>query len=141
MNKAILNIFFFAFLMMQVSCLFSQNTKIDQARTHFITQKVNLSEKEAEKFWPVYNEYLDKMKALRTERKNLYSRFYFGANAAESEEFIRKKILLDITEKQIIMDYTERFKKILGVVKTAMFLKAEEEFRLELLKILKDKQE
>jgi hypothetical protein len=30
-----------------------------------LTQKLNLTTKEAQLFWPVYNEYLDKIEALK----------------------------------------------------------------------------
>ncbi|MCX8080379.1 MAG: hypothetical protein N3F09_03985 [Bacteroidia bacterium] len=141
MNKALKKILFIVFLTISTGILHSQNQKIEQARTKFISEKLELSEKEAQKFWPVYNEYLDKQKQIRQERKKLFNSYAYDASDNEAQEFINKKTQLDISEKQLISEYTEKFKKILGAGKTARLLKAEEDFRLELVKILKDKQE
>jgi hypothetical protein len=43
--------------------------KIESFKVAFITQKLNLTTKEAQLFWPVYNEYLDKIEALKNARK------------------------------------------------------------------------
>ena len=42
--------------------------KVEAIRYNFINEKLKLTTNESEKFWPVYNEYNDKVKALR---KNL----------------------------------------------------------------------
>lgn len=121
---------------------FSQNKKIDEARINFISQKLQLSANESKNFWPVYNEYLDEIKALRIERKKLFREFEYSENPAEAEAFIKKYQQLNTTENQIRSEYIQKFKQIIGITKTAHLLKAEEEFRLELVKILKsDKQD
>lgn len=118
----------------------SQNPKIDQARVNFITQKVQLSPAESSKFWPVYNEYVDKIKSIRKQRKKVYKNYEYSANPAEAEFFVKEIIQLEIAEGQVKAEYTQKFRQIIGVVKTAHLLKAEEEFRLELVKILKGEQ-
>lgn len=132
--------YFFVYLFCH--SLAAQNPKIEQARTNFIAQKIQLSSTEANKFWPVYNEYIDKMKAIRLERRKIFSNYAYTNNPAEAEAFIQKQIQLDEAELKIKKEYTQKFKDIIGIVKTAQVFKAEEEFRLELVKILKgDKSE
>ena len=49
-----------------------QNDKrenIEAMKIGFITKKLDLTPEEAQKFWPVYNQYNDKMKDLRKKRK------------------------------------------------------------------------
>ncbi|GAB4202541.1 MAG: hypothetical protein Fur0023_08530 [Bacteroidia bacterium] len=115
----------------------AQSPKVDEARTNFIAQKLQLSPAEAKKFWPVYNEFIDKMRAIRKERKKLFSEYEYSSNPAEAEQFVNKHLQLDNAECQIKTDYTNKFRQIIGPVKTAQLLKAEEEFRKELIKILK----
>jgi len=40
-------------------------------RVSFITTEMQLTPAEAEKFWPIYNEYRDKIKAIRQSGKEL----------------------------------------------------------------------
>lgn len=115
----------------------SQNAKIDQARVNFISQKLKLSESESQKFWPVYNEYLDKMKSIRKERRKLFKEYLYTPNPSDAELFLKKHSQLDAAENQVRMEYTQKFKQLIGVVKTAHLFMAEEEFRIELVKILK----
>ncbi len=115
----------------------SQNPKIDQARANFISQKIQLSPDEKIKFWPVYNEYMDKIKGVLYKRKKLYNNYNYSLNPSDAEDFLKKTIQLDIIENQIKEEYIQKFKQIIGVVKTSHLLKAEADFRLELIKILK----
>ena len=44
--------------------------KIEAMKVGFITQKLDLSSEEAQKFWPVYNKYQDELKGIRESRRN-----------------------------------------------------------------------
>lgn len=116
---------------------FAQQSKVDEARTNFISQKLQLSPSESKNFWPVYNEFTDKMKSIRKERKKLMLSYNYSNNPAEAEAFVSKSIQLENLENQIRTEYYNKFKQIIGVVKTAHLIRAEEEFRTELIKILK----
>lgn len=134
-------IFILAFIFAAL-CVNAQSSKVEQARVNFIAQKIQLTESESKIFWPLYNEYIDKMKAIRRERKKLFKEYNYSNNPSEAEQFIYKNNQFNVSEAQIKNEYIQKFKAIIGVVKTAYLIKAEEEFRLELVKILKnDKQE
>ena len=47
----------------------SKNEKIEAMKVGFITNKLELSAKEAQLFWPLYNEYNQKMDKLRNSKK------------------------------------------------------------------------
>lgn len=117
--------------------MWAQQSKVDEARVNFISQKLQLTPAENKNFWPLYNEYLDKMKFIRKERKKMMMSYNYSQNPADAEAFVSKYIQLEKLENQIKLEYTEKFKQAIGVLKTAYLLKAEEEFRLELIKILK----
>jgi len=116
---------------------FAQSPKIDKARIQFITEKLNLEPAVAQKFWPVYNEYLDKLKSIRHERRKLFQEYNYSNNPAEAEQFLKKYSQLETAEEQLKLEYIQKFKQIIGTVKTAHLIRAEEEFKLELVKILK----
>lgn len=119
----------------------AQSPRVDEARANFIAQKLQLSPSESKAFWPLYNEYIDKMKAIRKERKKLFGGYNYSSNPADAEQFVSKHIQLDNAEAQIRNEYIQKFKQLIGPVKTAYLLKAEEEFRLELIKILKSEKQ
>ena len=93
--------------------------KIQALKIAFITQKLQLSSAEAEKFWPVYNQYENEIKALRANNKN--------GDVLENEQK-----LLDIRKK-----YKPSFEKILGPQKLNDLFNAERDFRNVLIKRLK----
>jgi len=116
---------------------FAQSPKIDKARIQFITEKLNLEPAVAQKFWPVYNEYVDKLKSIRHERRKLFQEYNYSNNPAEAEQFLKKYSQLETAEEQLKLEYIQKFKQIIGTVKTAHLIRAQEEFKLELVKILK----
>ncbi|HWY11958.1 MAG TPA: hypothetical protein VN026_11565 [Bacteroidia bacterium] len=106
----------------------AQADKVDAQRVSFITDKVKLTTTEAQSFWPLYNEYNDKVKALRKNFRANYGNKEDFKSDKEAEDFINAEINLKQSEVDLKKEYTEKFKKVLGVKKTAMLRKAEEEF-------------
>lgn len=98
----------------------SRAEKIQALKIAFITQKLQLTVPEAEKFWPVYNEYQNEIKDLRANRKN--------EDVLENEEK-----LLNIRKK-----YKPSFQKILGAEKLNQLFIAERDFRTILIRRLKN---
>ncbi|MEO9021686.1 MAG: hypothetical protein ABI237_09475 [Ginsengibacter sp.] len=97
--------------------------KIQALKIAFITQKLQLSPAEAEKFWPVYNQYENEIKELHAGNKS--------RDALDNEQK-----LLDIKKK-----YKPSFEKILGPQKLIDLFNAERDFRRVLIKKLKDQRQ
>ncbi len=111
--------------------------KIEALRAAFITEQLGLTSDESQKFWPVYNEYQDKLKAARKEFKNHKGTF---ATDKEAQDFLDAELLLKQREVALYKDYYDRFKKILPVKKVARLRQAEEKFKQVLIEKLKEKQ-
>jgi len=43
----------------------ADGSRIESLKIAYLTQKLNLSTEEAEKFWPVYNKYMDEIRGAR----------------------------------------------------------------------------
>ena len=125
-----------------LSCLFtlaqpgSKREKIEALRVAFITRELSLSTEESQKFWPLYNEYQDKLKAARRELKAHRAGF---ANEKEAQEFLDAELLYRQRELSLYKQYYEKFKQVLPLTKVAALRHAEEEFKKELLKQLQGK--
>ncbi|MBO9635785.1 MAG: hypothetical protein J7578_21955 [Chitinophagaceae bacterium] len=103
--------------------------KIEALKVAYITNKLNLSPEEAQKFWPVYNKYSDELRKVRQE----------GRQNKTPELEIEEKILA------IRKKYNVEFSKVLTAEKVNAFFKAEKEFgtklREEWMERRKQKQE
>lgn len=93
--------------------------KIQALKIAFITQRLDLTSAEAEKFWPIYNEYEHELNNLRLNNRN--------GDVLDNEQK-----LLNIKKK-----YSPSFEKVLGPQKLNKFFNAEKEFRNILIKRLK----
>jgi hypothetical protein len=111
--------------------------KVEALKVSFITEKINLTTQEAQSFWPLYNEYNDKIKLARKSFRMQYAGTTDFKNDKEAEEFLAAELKLRQTEVDLQKEYFEKFKKVLGVKKTGLLRKAEEEFKKEILKIYK----
>ena len=97
--------------------------KIQALKIAFITQKLELTSDEAQRFWPVYNRYETDIKQVMMDNKG-------GADAIDSEEKI-----LSVKKR-----YKSEFYKVIGQLKTNTLFNAEREFRGVLMRHLKNRQ-
>tara|TARA_R110002050_G_scaffold109799_1_gene221376 strand:+ start:109181 stop:109654 length:474 start_codon:yes stop_codon:yes gene_type:complete len=114
--------------------------KIKAMKVEFITTKLDLSTDEAQKFWPVYNEFTDKLMAIEKGRRKMLKE---NADKELSDAEINKLIAYNFDTDQKILDlkreYNEKFKKVLSVQKVGLLYQSEHMFKRELLhKMRKD---
>ncbi len=103
----------------------------------FITTTLNLTPAEAEKFWPVYNEYDQKKFSLMQERKEIEAKMKQKADALtdqECTEISKKFASFKKIEGDLEMEYNEKFLKILSPQKVVKLSVAEMEFKGHLLR-------
>ncbi len=102
--------------------------RIRAAHAAYITERIGLTADEAEKFWPVYREYLEKRRHLRQEARQ-------GRNSETDES---KLLELDLRFKQEELDlekhYTGEMGRIIPAEKLIKLREAEMDFRKLLLR-------
>jgi hypothetical protein len=106
-----------------------RQNKIEQVREVYIGRRLKLTSEESEKFWPVYRQYQDALTAIR-EKQLRNSSKADGADQVANELFYENEI---VKTRQF---YAAEFSKILSPEKVSELLKAEKEFRDELIKQL-----
>jgi hypothetical protein len=114
----------------------TKRDKIEALRVSFISQKVNFTPQEAQLFWPLYDEYNDK---LESNRKTFRQQFIRNTNFTtltdkEAEAYINAELSMKQKEYELYRDYFDKFKKVLPIKKVALLRRAEEEFKKELIK-------
>jgi hypothetical protein len=103
--------------------------KVQALKVSFITEKLNLNSQEAQGFWPLYNEYTDKIKMGRKAFRKQYGPVKEFRTDKEAEDYLSAELKLKQNEVDLQKEYYEKFKKVLGAKKTALLHKAEEEFK------------
>ncbi|RFN57851.1 hypothetical protein [Marixanthomonas ophiurae] len=112
--------------------------KINALKTAHITEALQFSSDEAEKFWPVYNIYEEKMHDLhKTKKREIYAKLKNGVesmNDAEANTLIDKELQLEQKELQYRKELIAELKKIISPGKIIILKKTEDDFKKELLK-------
>ena len=114
-----------------------RHEKIKALKRAHITESLSLTPSEAEKFWPVYNIYEDKMDVLkRTERKELgifKNEVLESMSDAEANALIDKIMEIKSNETQYRHDLITNLRKVLPPKKIILLKKAEDDFKRQLL--------
>ncbi len=109
---------------------------IESLKISFITQKLDLTRDEAQRFWPIYNEYHDALQSLRNERKEelrSYSERFEHLSDKEMTDMVDKQIIYRQRELDVRKKYHAEFKSVLPVKKVALLYRAEDEFKAKVL--------
>ena len=117
-----------------------KNDAIAAMKVSFITRKLNLTPKEAQLFWPVYNQYEEELETLRKNHRKMMNETkndFSQVSDADIEKMVDEQINFRQKEIDILKKYHPQFKKVLPVKKVALLYKAEEEFKRHLIKQIK----
>ncbi|HCI57931.1 MAG: hypothetical protein JST71_07155 [Bacteroidetes bacterium] len=118
--------------------------KAEAMKIGFITNRLNLTQDEAKKFWPVYNQFQDELSSLRQKRRGNRRdarQDFDQLSDKETEKVVDDEILFRQSELDILKKYHAQFKQVLPIKKVAMLYQAEEDFKKELLRQLKDRRD
>jgi hypothetical protein len=114
---------------------------IEAQKVAFITQQINLTPKESQTFWPVYNEYQDKIREINKTHRVKTQTYAKLENPTEkqAEEIVDAQIIHEQNLLDLKKAYLIQFKAVLPEVKIVKLYKAEADFKKFLLKQLKEK--
>lgn len=131
--KIIKNLFLIVMILFFKQLSFAQKLsskeEIDAARYNFIEKRLEMTEVQSQKFWPIYNDYLDQKKVLKKAIRKLKVQEY--TNAASDEELsadLKRYFELRQQDLQLEQSYFAKFAKIISVRQLAELIKAERAF-------------
>ena len=116
--------------------------KVEALKRSYFSEKLELTPAEAEKFWPIYNEFSKKEDALRKAGKG-------DKKKGEEPKLNEKEALVEIDRvaqnKKEHIDLESQFLKdclpVLGPDRTMRLVRLEHEFQRELLQHMKERKE
>lgn len=110
-------------------------TAIENEKIAYITKELNLTQSEAQRFFPLYNQYSKQMWALKSEKSSRSSSAPKGVNSFSRSG--RKDVLsYDARELEVKKDYRKKFSQIIGNSRASQFFQIEQNFRELLYKEL-----
>lgn len=118
--------------------------KVKALKVAFITEKLELTSEEAQKFWPLYNAYDESKSELRYEKmRNILNRFKPGNVESLSEKEASALLIQMEKIEEDLFNLRRKFIKdlqsIVSAKKIIKLKKAEEDFNRELLKQMREK--
>lgn len=116
--------------------------KFRAEKVSFLTSNLELSPAEAQKFWPVYNQLEKERWEAQKFRREMEEKVQ-DAQESMSENSI-KQLTREFAgslqkEADLLVDYNEKFLEILPPGKVLRLYKAENEFRMYMIKKFRDR--
>ena len=111
--------------------------RLESAKIAFLSQRIDLSSREAEKFWPVYNQYQNELKALMQQRKGDLQK----QNQVSATDKIDMQLDMESKVLELKKRYTREFGKVLPPEKIVKLFQAERDFKNELIRELRERKQ
>lgn len=123
---------------------FAQNTdkrlvRIKNLRIAYISNKLDLTTQEAEKFWPIFNKFDDRNVELQRQKRQLMLRMKLDKSDKETIKLLDES---ETIETDLQVNRRQFVKDLQGVIspqKILLLKKIEEDFKNTLLKQFKDR--
>ncbi|WP_431161502.1 hypothetical protein [Flagellimonas beolgyonensis] len=110
--------------------------RIKTLKVAFITERVGLTSKEAQQFWPIYNEHEAVLEDIRQrERSELHSRMPLAQNLSDddADELLNNLLALQFEKEKADRQFITDIRTVIPAKKVLLLLRAEEDFKKQLL--------
>ncbi|WP_230407061.1 hypothetical protein [Pontibacter cellulosilyticus] len=113
-----------------------RNENVEAAKVAYITDKIELTADQAQKFWPIYNEYETKRRELMRNYRSGYRRNL--EEMSEQEAKARIDEMFDTRERELALEkeYAARYQRVISTKQLIKLYRAERDFTKLLLKKL-----
>jgi hypothetical protein len=137
-------VFAFIMLVLQVSRSAAQNPNLEKLNNYkigFFTKRLNLTSEEAEKFWPVYNEYQGQRNQIQLDKLKLNRNFNQNESSLSDkqlEDIGDKYVDCIVRESSLAVEFHKKLKTVLPPEKVIMYYQAENQYKVQLLNELQN---
>tara|TARA_R110000868_G_scaffold144150_2_gene362951 strand:+ start:21640 stop:22083 length:444 start_codon:yes stop_codon:yes gene_type:complete len=120
----------------------SNKDKIKTLKIAYITEKLNLSEKEAQQFWPIYNNFQEENSKLKRDSYDARKDVNFDTISEEEANQLLKDIRLNKNKRQSLEnDFIDRLSKVISAKKIILLHKIEDDFKRKMFDEFKHRRE
>ncbi len=126
-------------LLLGAQLAFGQNDdakqKIENAKIAIISERLNLTPEQAQQFWPLYNEFLDKRRAFQQDYNDARAKIDIDkASEKERKELIDYGMKLKERSLTLEKQYSDRMLTIISAKQIMELRQAEDDFKKMLLR-------
>jgi hypothetical protein len=127
-----------------LTSLIAQNPNLEKFSTYkigFFTKKMNLTSAEAEKFWPLYNEYQKQKNLIQRDKIMIIRDFNQNESSLSDSQLtgMGDKLISDLSgESSLAVAFHSKIKEILPPAKVIRYYQAENQYKIQLLKELQE---
>lgn len=110
--------------------------KLNNYKIGFFTRRLNLTSGEAEKFWPVYNEYQGQRNQIQLEKLKLNRIFNQNESTLSDNQLSEmgdKYVGCLVQESALAVTFHKKLKEVLPASKVIMYYQAENQYKAQLL--------
>jgi hypothetical protein len=104
-----------------------------EQRRQVITANMKLTDAEAEKFWPLYDQYISDLVRINNTKYDLikqYLQAQGNLNDAQADSAVKQWIGVDQSVSELRLKYVPAFRKILSAKNTALFYQVDRRIQL-----------
>lgn len=146
MKKVFTLLFVFGYLTMMAQTN-DRLERIKAFKVAFITEKLDLTTKEAQGFWPIYNKYSDDSDKIRQNQREEYRQNVKRGEKLDdladevSEKFVASFLSAEEAQLQLKKKLVKDLKSIISSKKIWRLIRAEDEFKQKMIEEYKKRRE
>jgi Spy/CpxP family protein refolding chaperone len=102
-------------------------------KKQIIAQNMQLTDTQAEKFWPVYDAYSKELAKLGDERQAIiqsYAKNFNTLTDAQADDLVKRMLAVDASAATTREQWAPKFRKVLTAKQTALFLQLDRRISL-----------
>ncbi|WP_460547885.1 hypothetical protein [Hymenobacter daeguensis] len=108
--------------------------QLENAKIAFITNRVSLTQDQAQKFWPLYNEFSAKRRELNRSGRLLRRDVTEGMTDQQIRDNFTQAFAMRQGELNLEKEYFDKFQKVISLRQVAQLFQAERDFTKEVIK-------
>ncbi len=108
--------------------------QLENAKIAFITTRVVLTQDQAQKFWPLYNEFSTRRRDLNRNGRLLRREVSDGMSDQQIRDNFNQSFALRQQELSLEKEYFDKFQKVISLRQVAQLFLAERDFTKEVIK-------
>ncbi|MFC6224550.1 hypothetical protein ACFP2F_14975 [Hymenobacter artigasi] len=108
--------------------------QLENAKIAFITNRVSLTQDQAQKFWPLYNEFSTRRRELNRSGRLLRRDVTEGMTDPQIRDNFTQAFNMRQQELNLEKEYFDKFQKVISLRQVAQLFQAERDFTKEVIK-------
>jgi len=102
-------------------------------KKQIIAQNMQLTDTQAEKFWPIYDAYAKELAKIGDERQSIiqsYAQNYNTLTDVQADDLLKRMLAVDASAASVRQQWEPKFRKVLTGKQTALFMQLDRRISL-----------